>query len=126
MRSLWQKIRLILDMIKFEHTIFALPFALISAILAAGNEWPKGRTLGWILLAMVGEGHRPPAASRRSARRNSSRRPFRAVTYTHATGRSISRTRRHLTHARMNASCAASSAASTSPTATASARRTDG
>lgn len=54
MRTLWRKIRLILDMIKFEHTIFALPFALISALLAAGNGWPSARTLGWILLAMVG------------------------------------------------------------------------
>lgn len=51
-----QKTRMILDMIKFEHTIFALPFALISALLAARSQ-PQGlpgRTLLWILVAMVG------------------------------------------------------------------------
>jgi 4-hydroxybenzoate polyprenyltransferase len=51
-----KKTRMILDMIKFEHTIFALPFALISALLAARSQ-PQGlpvRTLLWILVAMVG------------------------------------------------------------------------
>ena len=48
--------RLILEMIKFEHTIFALPFALISVLLASRNlphGLPGLGTLGWILLAMV-------------------------------------------------------------------------
>ncbi len=40
-------------MIKFSHTVFALPFALLSAVLAAGG-WPRGSTLLKILLAMVG------------------------------------------------------------------------
>jgi 4-hydroxybenzoate polyprenyltransferase len=40
-------------MIKFEHTIFALPFALSSALVAA-HGLPAWRTLGWILAAMVG------------------------------------------------------------------------
>ncbi|HZP84821.1 MAG TPA: UbiA-like polyprenyltransferase [Chthonomonadaceae bacterium] len=51
-----KKTRMILDMIKFEHTIFALPFALISALLAARSQ-PQGlpvRTLLWILVAMIG------------------------------------------------------------------------
>lgn len=51
-----KKIRLILEMIKFEHTIFALPFALISVLLASRNlphGLPKFGTLCWILLAMV-------------------------------------------------------------------------
>ena len=39
-------------MIKWEHSIFALPFALTAAILAA-NGLPPLRTLGWILVAMV-------------------------------------------------------------------------
>jgi len=43
----------LLDMIKFEHTVFALPFALIAALVAA-QGMPSGRTLLWILLAMVG------------------------------------------------------------------------
>ncbi|MEN6371271.1 MAG: UbiA-like polyprenyltransferase [Armatimonadota bacterium] len=48
-----KKLMVILEMIKFEHTVFALPFALTSAIVAA-NGFPTWRTLGWILLAMVG------------------------------------------------------------------------
>jgi 4-hydroxybenzoate polyprenyltransferase len=42
-----------LEMIKFSHTLFALPFALLSAVLAA-RGWPDGPTLTKILLAMVG------------------------------------------------------------------------
>lgn len=42
-----------LEMIKFEHTVFALPFALLSAILAAGG-WPEAPKLFWIVMAMVG------------------------------------------------------------------------
>lgn len=51
--ALIRKIGIILEMIKFEHTVFALPFALISAIVAA-DGLPEWRTLGWILAAMVG------------------------------------------------------------------------
>lgn len=40
-------------MIKFEHTIFALPFAFMGAFLAAGGIPPADKCL-WILLAMVG------------------------------------------------------------------------
>ena len=40
-------------MIKFEHSIFALPFAIIGALLAAGG-WPNGRQMLWIVVAMVG------------------------------------------------------------------------
>jgi 4-hydroxybenzoate polyprenyltransferase len=42
-----------LSMIKFQHTLFALPFAYTAAILAAGGV-PAGRTIVWILGAMVG------------------------------------------------------------------------
>ncbi len=48
-----KKIRIILEMIKFEHTIFALPFAFTGAVLAAGGI-PSGRTILWIVAAMVG------------------------------------------------------------------------
>jgi 4-hydroxybenzoate polyprenyltransferase len=41
-----------LEMIKFSHTVFALPFALLSAVLAAGG-WPPRPTLVKILVAMV-------------------------------------------------------------------------
>jgi 4-hydroxybenzoate polyprenyltransferase len=40
-------------MIKWEHSIFALPFALCGAMLAA-NGLPPGRQLFWIVVAMVG------------------------------------------------------------------------
>lgn len=53
MRRLVRQARIILEMIKFEHTVFALPFALLSALLAARGI-PEPRTLGWILVAMVG------------------------------------------------------------------------
>jgi 4-hydroxybenzoate polyprenyltransferase len=41
-----------LEMIKWEHSIFALPFAL-TAVLLASHGSPGWRTLGWILVAMV-------------------------------------------------------------------------
>lgn len=51
-----RKTRLLLDMVKFEHTIFALPFALIGMLLAARGVvgGVQGRTVAFILLAMVG------------------------------------------------------------------------
>lgn len=41
-----------LEMIKWEHSIFALPFALSAAMLAA-NGWPPWRTVLWIVVCMV-------------------------------------------------------------------------
>ena len=52
------RFRTVLEMIKFEHSIFALPFALTGALLAArygqGLAWPSLRQIGWIIVAMVG------------------------------------------------------------------------
>src|SRR5579864_4811647 len=52
------RIRIVLEMIKFEHSIFALPFALTGALLAArygaGEPWPSLRQILWIVVAMVG------------------------------------------------------------------------
>jgi 4-hydroxybenzoate polyprenyltransferase len=48
-----RKLYITLDMIKFEHTVFALPFAFIGALLA-GKGLPTGRQIGWIIAAMVG------------------------------------------------------------------------
>jgi 4-hydroxybenzoate polyprenyltransferase len=55
---LWKRLRLTLVMIKFEHSVFALPFALTGALLAFRDGaydtrgiWAK---LGWIVVAMVG------------------------------------------------------------------------
>ena len=41
-----------LEMIKWEHSIFALPFALTAAVLAA-NGWPRPMQLVWIVVCMV-------------------------------------------------------------------------
>ena len=46
------KTRTTLEMIKWEHSIFALPFAL-TAMLLASHGVPGWRTLAWILVAMV-------------------------------------------------------------------------
>ncbi|MDF2718817.1 MAG: prenyltransferase [Paenibacillus sp.] len=54
---MWNKVKIFLEMIKFEHTIFALPFAFMGALLGsvvrfdALPTWPQ---IGWIILAMVG------------------------------------------------------------------------
>ena len=47
------RLRIVLEMIKFEHTLFAMPFALIGALLAA-RGLPPLEKLGWIVVAMVG------------------------------------------------------------------------
>jgi len=53
------RIRTVLEMIKFEHSIFALPFALTGALLAARathqppRGWPSIRQVLWIIVAMV-------------------------------------------------------------------------
>ncbi|HZY64232.1 MAG TPA: UbiA-like polyprenyltransferase [Edaphobacter sp.] len=52
MSSLWKSTVTTLEMIKWEHSIFALPFALTGAVLAAGG-WPSVRVLGWIIVCMV-------------------------------------------------------------------------
>src|SRR5271154_2869079 len=50
------RIRTVLEMIKFEHSVFALPFALVGALLAARattHGWPTLSQLLWIVIAMV-------------------------------------------------------------------------
>ncbi len=53
MNSFWKKLSTTLGMIKFEHTLFALPFAFLGAVLAA-DGFPDWRQLLGITLAMVG------------------------------------------------------------------------
>src|SRR5213075_1364278 len=48
-----KNIRTTLEMIKIEHTLFALPFAFLGAVLAAGGV-PTAWQLVWITVAMVG------------------------------------------------------------------------
>jgi 4-hydroxybenzoate polyprenyltransferase len=49
----WRAAAATLSMIKFQHTLFALPFAFMGAMLAAGGM-PTFRQVVWILGAMVG------------------------------------------------------------------------
>jgi 4-hydroxybenzoate polyprenyltransferase len=53
MKSFWQKLKITLAMIKFEHTLFALPFAFLGAILAA-DGLPTAWQILWITAAMFG------------------------------------------------------------------------
>jgi 4-hydroxybenzoate polyprenyltransferase len=53
MSAVSQKISLYLRMIKFSHSIFALPFAFTSALIAASGI-PAPRQIFWIVVAMVG------------------------------------------------------------------------
>jgi len=52
MSSILRSTRITLEMIKWEHSIFALPFALTGAVLAA-RGWPKPSVLLWIIVCMV-------------------------------------------------------------------------
>ena len=49
----FRKLPVFLEMIKFEHTVFALPFAYIGALLT-NKQIPTGHDLLWITVAMVG------------------------------------------------------------------------
>jgi 4-hydroxybenzoate polyprenyltransferase len=53
MPTLLRNVRVTLEMIKIEHTLFALPFAFLGAVLAA-NGLPSLKQLLWISVAMVG------------------------------------------------------------------------
>lgn len=56
--AFWKRLRLTLEMIKFEHSVFALPFALTGALLAFRESHFDARGFGfkllWIVVAMVG------------------------------------------------------------------------
>ena len=51
--NFWQKFKTTLEMIKFEHTLFALPFAFLGAVLAA-EGLPSWWQILWITVAMFG------------------------------------------------------------------------
>lgn len=55
-KQVWQKIKTLLEMIKFSHTIFAFPFALMGVVLAslASGEAPSVGQVFWVCVAMVG------------------------------------------------------------------------
>ncbi len=70
--------RLTLEMIKIEHTLFALPFAFLGAVLAA-NGLPTLRQLLWIVVAMVGARSTAMAFNRLADRRFDARNPRTAM-----------------------------------------------
>ncbi|MDU5949276.1 MAG: 4-hydroxybenzoate octaprenyltransferase, partial [Paenibacillus macerans] len=54
---MFRKLVIFLQMIKFEHTVFALPFAFMGALLGSqtiNNHLPSWPQIGWVLLAMFG------------------------------------------------------------------------
>jgi 4-hydroxybenzoate polyprenyltransferase len=67
-------IRTTLEMIKIEHTLFALPFALLGAVLAAGGL-PSLSQLLWIAVAMVGARSTAMAFNRVADRHYDARNP---------------------------------------------------
>ncbi len=52
-RRLVRQVGVFLELIKFPHTVFALPFAFMGAVLAAGGI-PAADKVAWVLVAMVG------------------------------------------------------------------------
>jgi len=74
MPALLRNISLTLDMIKIEHTLFALPFAFLGAILAA-NGLPSARLIIWITAAMVGARSTAMAFNRIADRSYDARNP---------------------------------------------------
>ena len=70
--------RLTFEMIKIEHTLFALPFAFLGAVLAA-NGLPTLRQIAWIIIAMVGARSAAMAFNRLADRKIDARNPRTAM-----------------------------------------------
>src|SRR5919204_4397171 len=69
-----QSVRTTLEMIKIEHTLFALPFAFLGAVLAAAGL-PTMRQILWITLAMIGARSTAMAFNRIADREYDARNP---------------------------------------------------
>lgn len=74
MTAITRNVRTTLEMIKIEHTLFALPFAFLGAVLAARGI-PAWRELLWITLAMVGARSMAMAFNRIADREIDARNP---------------------------------------------------
>lgn len=74
MSTVIKNTRLTLEMIKIEHTLFALPFAFLGALLAA-NGLPTLRQILWIVVAMVGARSAAMAFNRIADRNIDARNP---------------------------------------------------
>jgi 4-hydroxybenzoate polyprenyltransferase len=68
------RLHVFFDLVKFEHTIFALPFAYLGMILAAGG-WPAWAKFIWITLAMVAARTLAMSANRLADRELDARNP---------------------------------------------------
>src|SRR5438093_8296819 len=51
--TMQNRLAVYLSFVRFSHSVFALPFALAGALLASRHVPITGRTVGWILVAMV-------------------------------------------------------------------------
>lgn len=74
MPALLRNVRTTLEMIKIEHTLFALPFAFLGAVLAA-NGLPSIKQAVWIAVAMVGARSTAMAFNRIADREYDARNP---------------------------------------------------
>jgi 4-hydroxybenzoate polyprenyltransferase len=74
MPALLRNIRVTLEMIKIEHTLFALPFAFLGGVLAA-NGLPSLKQMLWITVAMVGARSTAMAFNRIADREYDARNP---------------------------------------------------
>ena len=71
-----RKIRVFLEMIKFEHTVFALPFAFMGALLGALRCWtslPAWAEIGWIIVPWSERAARPWGLTGLSTRRSTTK-----------------------------------------------------
>lgn len=68
------KLRLFIDAVRFEHSVFALPFAYIGMLLAAGG-WPSWSQFAWITVAMVAARTLAMSANRLIQRREDAANP---------------------------------------------------
>src|SRR5439155_5352536 len=71
---IFRNIRTTLEMIKIEHTLFALPFAFLGAVLAARGI-PTAQQMIWISIAMVGARSTAMAFNRIADREYDARNP---------------------------------------------------
>jgi 4-hydroxybenzoate polyprenyltransferase len=78
MAALLDNVRTTFEMIKIEHTLFALPFAFLGAVLAA-NGLPSLKQAFWITLAMVGARSTAMAFNRIADREYDARNPRTAM-----------------------------------------------
>src|SRR2546423_10135880 len=74
MATLTKKIQTTLEMIKIEHTLFALPFAFLGALLAARGA-PTPWQIVWITIAMIGARSTAMAFNRIADREYDARNP---------------------------------------------------